>query len=487
MFPGHAGVMVVLMILALFLSLLSLSSAQRPNIVFIVADDLGWNDVGFRNPDMKTPNIDKLATEGIIFENAYVQNLCSPSRTAFMSGMYPFHAGMQHEVLLPRQAVCVPLNYTFLPQELKKLGYATHMIGKWHLGFCKWECTPTYRGFDTYFGYYNAAEDYYNHSTGWEPSLDYHDNLFHARNYSGVYSAFTFAQRAVDIIHQHNASQPLFMYLPYQNVHAPIEVPKMYEDMYPNVVNTGRRIYSGMVSVLDEAVGNVTQALKDRGLFENTLILFTADNGGPLKYANNWPLRGGKHTVWEGGTKGASFMYGAGLQKTKTTYDGMIHAVDWKSTLVSAAGGTPESDIDGMSHWDSIRSGLPSSRTEFIYNIDDFEIPVEGHAGIRVGDYKLILGYPGGPDGWHRPMNRTQDDKYEQTVYTKGDRPIHLFNIREDPTEHNDLAQQMPDMVAKLRARFEDYKKTMVPANFPSDDAAADPRLYGGAWTPGWC
>ncbi|XP_067658647.1 arylsulfatase B-like [Haliotis asinina] len=480
--------MVCLKFLALFLSLLSLSSTQRPNIVFIVADDLGWYDVGFRNPDIKTPNIDKLATEGIIFENAYVQNLCSPSRTAFMSGMYPFHAGMQHEVLLGGQPVCVPLNYTFLPQELKKLGYATHMVGKWHLGFCKWECTPTYRGFDTYFGYYTAKEDYYNHSTWWSPSLDYQDNRLPARGYAGVYSAYTFAQRAVDIIHQHNTSQPLFMYLPYQNVHMPIEVPKKYEDMYPNVVNQGRRIYSGMVSALDEAVGNVTQALKDRGLFENTLILFTADNGGPIEYyASNWPLRGGKHTVWEGGTRGASFMYGAGLQKTRTTYDGMIHAVDWKSTLVSAAGGTPETDIDGMSHWDSIRNGLPSSRTEFIYHIDDFQIAVEGHAGIRVGDYKLILGFPGGPDGWHRPMNKTEDDKYEQTPYTSGDTPIHLFNIREDPTEHNDLAQKMPDMVAKLRARFEDYKKTMVPANFPPEDPASNPHLFGGAWTPGWC
>ncbi|XP_067658487.1 arylsulfatase B-like [Haliotis asinina] len=471
---------------ALFVISLSLTSAQRPNIVFIVADDLGWNDLGFRNPDMKTPNIDQLATEGIIFENAYVQPLCSPSRAAFMSGMYPFHTGMQHSTIYPYQAVCVPLNYTFMPQELKKLGYATHMIGKWHLGFCKWECTPTYRGFDTFFGYYTAFEDHFNHSTG--QYLDYRDNRLPARNYSGEYSAFTFAQRAVDIIHRHNVSQPLFMYLPYQNVHAPIQVPKRYEDMYPNVNNNGRRTYCGMVSALDEAVGNVTQALRDRGLFDNTLILFTSDNGGPIEgYANNWPLRGGKHTIWEGGTRGISFMHGVGLQKTRTTYDGMIHAVDWKPTLISAAGGIPESTIDGMSHWDSIRNGLPSSRTEFIYNIDDFEVPIEGHAGIRVGDYKLILGYPGGPDGWHRPMNSTHYETYEQTVYLKGDSPVHLFNIRVDPTEHNDLAQKMPDMVAKLRARFEEYKKTMVPANFPDPDPASDPRKFGDVWSPGWC
>ncbi|XP_071099227.1 arylsulfatase B-like [Haliotis cracherodii] len=185
---------------------------------------------------------------------------------------------------------------------------------------------------------------------------------------------YTFAHKAVDIIHQHDVSQPLFMYLPYQNVHAPIEVPEKYFNMYPNVINRGRRTFSGTMSALDEAVGNVTKAPKEKGSFENTLILFTTDNGGPLgNNANNWPLRGGKHTIWEGGTRGTSFMYGTGLKKTKTTYNGMIHAVDWNPTLVSAAGGTPEASIDGTTHWESIRNGLPSSRTEFIYNLDDLQ------------------------------------------------------------------------------------------------------------------
>ncbi|XP_048242603.1 arylsulfatase B-like isoform X3 [Haliotis rufescens] len=415
------------------------------------------------------------------------------SRTAFMSGMFPFKVGMQHAVLIDSQASCVPLNYTFLPQELKKLGYATHMVGKWHLGFCKWECTPTYRGFDTFFGYYAAEEDYFNHSKG--AYLDYRDNELPAWNYKGEYSAYTFAQKAVDIIHQHDVSQPLFMYLPYQNVHAPIEVPEKYYNMYPHVINRGRRTFSGMVSALDEAVGNVTKALKEKGLFENTLILFTTDNGGPLENdANNWPLRGGKHTIWEGGTRGTSFMYGTGLKKTKTTYNGMMHAVDWNPTLVSAAGGTPaksnpvvETTIDGITHWESIRNGLPSSRTEFIYNLDDFEPATEGHAGIRVGDYKLILGYPGGPDGWYKPKNSTPGDIYDNIIYYKGDSPVRLYNIREDPTEHNDLAAQMPDIVDKLRARIDDYRKQMVPALFPPPDPASFPKNFGNVWSPGWC
>ncbi|XP_046561888.1 arylsulfatase B-like isoform X1 [Haliotis rubra] len=475
-------------ILVLLSVLVSCAATQPPNIVFIVADDLGWNDVGFRNPHMKTPNIDKLATEGIIFESAYVQPYCSPSRTAFMSGMFPFKVGMQHKVLSDDQAVCVPLNYTFLPQELKKLGYATHMVGKWHLGFCKWECTPTYRGFDTFFGYYSAMEDYFNHSIG--AYLDYRDDKLPAWDYRGEYSAYTFAQKAIDIINQHNVSQPLFMYLPYQNVHAPIEVPEKYYNMYPNVINEGRRTFSGMVSALDEAVGNVTSALKEKGLFENTLILFTADNGGPVEaYASNWPLRGGKHTIWEGGTRGTSFMYGAGLKKTNTTYNGMLHAVDWKPTLVSAAGGSPETSIDGISHWESIRNGdqWSSHRTEFIYNLDDFEPALEGHAAIRVGDYKLILGYPGTPDGWHEPMNKTQDYLFDSFIYFKGDNPARLFNVQSDPTERYDMSSIKPEIVDQLRARIDDYRKQMVPALFPPHDPASNPKKFGNVWSPGWC
>ncbi|XP_046561885.1 arylsulfatase B-like [Haliotis rubra] len=470
-----------------FLSVLvSCAAVQPPNIVFIVADDLGWHDVGFRNPHMKTPNIDKLATEGIIFESAYVQPYCSPSRTAFMSGMFPFKVGMQHNVLSDVQPACVPLNYTFLPQELKKLGYATHIVGKWHLGFCKWECTPTYRGFDTFFGYYSASEDYFNHSKG--ANLDYRDNKLPAWDYRGEYSAYTFTQKAIDIINQHNVSQPLFMYLPYQNVHGPIEVPEKYYNMYPNVLNEGRRTFSGMVSALDEAVGNVTSVLKEKGLFDNTLILFTADNGGPVEaYASNWPLRGGKHTIWEGGTRGTSFMYGAGLKKTKTTYNGMMHAVDWKPTLVSAAGGSPETTIDGISHWESIRNGNPSSRTEFIYNLDDFEPAMEGHAAIRVGNYKLILGYPGTPDGWHEPMNKTKDDIYDSIIYLKGDFPARLYNLHSDPAERYNLAPKKPDVVDQLRARIEDYRKQMVPALYPPGDPASNPKNFGNVWSPGWC
>ncbi|XP_067667935.1 arylsulfatase B-like [Haliotis asinina] len=462
------------------------SSGSQPNIIFIVADDLGWNDVGFHNPTMITPNIDALADSGVIFNQSYVLPVCSPSRTAFMTGIYPFKAGTQHFVIWKAQPVCVPLNFTFLPQYLKALGYSTHAIGKWHLGFCNWNCTPTFRGFDTYFGYYQAFEDYYTHEM--DGYLDYRDNTDVVRNATGEYSAFRFAREAVDIINNHDKSKPFFMYLPFQSVHAPIEVPQQYEDMYPDVVNIGRRKFCGMVTALDEAVGNITRALQGQDVFDNTLIFFTADNGAELvQYGNNWPLRGGKHTLWEGGTRAVAFAHGAGITRTGYTYNGMFHAVDYVPTILAAAGGKPDASIDGVSQWDSIRMGLPSKRTEFIYNLDDFFYPVTGHAAIRVGDMKLVDGYPGLYDNWYLPMNDTEDTPLEDFIFDQRHEMVWLFNLTADPLEKYNLASQMPGVVETLRARMLEYKKQMVPANFPREDPKGDPTNFGGAWTPGWC
>ncbi|KAK3109012.1 hypothetical protein FSP39_021151 [Pinctada imbricata] len=482
-----------------FLILVQLSSSTfgqiRPNILFIVADDLGWNDVGFRNPDMITPNIDKLAHSGIILNQSYVQPVCSPSRNSWMSGYYPFRSGLQHIVIRPAQPVCAPLNRTFLPQELKKLGYKTHMIGKWHLGFCNVACTPNLRGFDTFFGYYTDAEDYYTKMKG--DGIDFHENFEKAKP-DGEYSANQFAKRAQEIINNHNSSEPFFMYLPFQSVHEPIEVPKKYEDMYKHIKNKGRRQFSGMVSALDEAIGNITKTLEEQHLMQNTLILFTADNGGWIPYfGNNYPLRGGKITVFEGGTRATAFITGAGITYRNATYNGIIHAVDWMPTLIGAAGGGPTYDgMDGINQWIFIQTLSDSARSEFIYNLDDTPFPLTGKAAIRSGDYKLIEGYPGPYPNWYKP-DTVYEGLYNKSLYEEqsisevefkmyADK-VMLFNIAEDPTEHFDLSEKRPDIVKNLQARLDEYRKQMVKANYPPNDKNGDPKYYDGYWSPGWC
>ncbi|XP_046578743.1 arylsulfatase B-like isoform X5 [Haliotis rubra] len=455
------------------------SSVQPPHIVFIVADDLGWNDVGFHNPQMITPNIDSLARGGVILNSSYVQYVCSPSRNCFMTGYYPYHTGLQHEVIHPLIPGYVPANFTLLPQKLKELGYATHAVGKWHLGFCNWKYTPTMRGFDSFLGYYNGAEGYYTHVR--DDGFDFRSNKTVAKNYSGPYSAMTFASRAEEIIRTHDKTKPLYLYLPFQSVHEPLQVPQRFEDMYKTIRTKQRRTYCGMVSALDEAIGNITQALRDSGLIDNLLLVFTTDNGGPTYLgANNLPLRGAKTTLWEGGTKGVAFVYSKTLlEKLNYTNTGMIHAVDWFPTLLRLAGGRPDPGLDGVNQWDMLSRNSPSNRQEFVYNIDD----LRNDSAIRYRDLKLIYGKPGDYNDWY-PLPRLDED----IQVDKKTWPLYqLYNITADPTEHHDLATEFPDLLASMKQRLEKWRQSMVPAHYPPRDPKGDPKNWGGVWSPGWC
>ncbi|KAL4218594.1 hypothetical protein ACF0H5_021184 [Mactra antiquata] len=451
-----------------------------PHIIFIVADDLGWNDVGWHNDQMYTPNLDKLAKNGVILNSSYVQPVCTPSRNCFMTGYYPFHTGLQHEVIHPLMPGYLPSNFTLLPEKLKTLGYTTHIVGKWHLGFCNKKYTPTYRGFDSFMGYYNGAEDYYTHVRDDGYDWRWNTSIYHPpRN---KYSAEIIADQAINILHRVDPDiQPLYLYLPFQSVHDPLQVPERYENIYSNITSKERRTYCGMVSALDEAVGNITQVLKSRGFMKNALIVFTTDNGGPTYLAaNNLPLRGAKTTLWEGGTKGVSFVYSENLlSKTGYINTEMIHAVDWFPTLLYLAGGKLGESMDGVNQWKTISEGKLSARNEFIYNIDD----IANNAAIRVGKYKLIQGSPGSHNGW-TPLPPLMDDDSAKNKTFSG---YQLFDIENDPTEHYDIADQCPDTVQQLISRLKHYRTTMVPAHFPNNDKRGDPINFDWVWSSGWC
>ncbi|XP_046368365.2 arylsulfatase B-like [Haliotis rufescens] len=462
--------------------------AEKPHIIFIVADDLGWNDVGFRNPQMITPNLDRLAKAGVVLNSSYVQPMCSPSRSCFMSGYFPYHTGLQDSGIPVDAARFLPANLTTIPQRLKQLGYDAHMVGKWHLGFCNWKYTPTERGFDTYLGYYSGDEEYFTHMSqdrGGDVGLDFHFNKTVYGNANGTYSANVFTDRAVEIIENHDNSKPLYLYLPFQSVHIPLEVPSKYENLYKNIENLNRRVYCGMASSLDEAVGNITKALEDKGLMDNLLLVFTTDNGGPtFVAANNLPLRGAKNTLWEGGTKGTAFIYSKTLLK-KTGYlnTGMMHAVDWYPTLVELAGGeNTDPKMDGVSQYDMLINGGSTKRNEFVYNIYD----EREAAAIRYGDLKLMQGNPGDHNGW-APLPHLGIDEGVSQADNQTFPPFMLYNITSDPTEHFDLSAKYPELVDMMKKRLENWKKTHVPSQDGSPVPNANPKYFGGAWSPGWC
>ncbi|KAI7789843.1 arylsulfatase B-like [Triplophysa rosa] len=266
-----------------FICILARVDAKQPNIVFILADDLGWNDVGYHGSEIRTPHVDRLSAQGVRLEGYYVQPLCTPSRNQLMTGRYQIHTGLQHQIIWPCQPYCVPLDERLLPQILRDAGYNTHMVGKWHLGMFQRDCLPTRRGFQSFFGYLTGSEDYYTHHRCYFISplnitrcaLDLRDGEDVTTRYTGRYSTELFTQRAADIIHQHTPDKPLFLYLALQAVHGPMQVPERYVTPYSFIKDKLRREYAGMVSVMDEAVGNVSKALQDAGLWNNTVLVFS--------------------------------------------------------------------------------------------------------------------------------------------------------------------------------------------------------------------
>nr|XP_045622809.1 arylsulfatase B-like [Procambarus clarkii] len=599
----------------------------RPHIIIIVADDLGFNDVGFHgSTQIPTPNIDALAYSGIILNNYYVQPICTPSRSALLTGKYPIHTGLNHDVIYAPQPYGIPLEMKLLPQHLVKLGYVTRHVGKWHLGMAIHELTPTYRGFMSHFGYWTGHQDYYDHTTQpapfsptglqystiggsmpyglalseillpehltglgyinhhvgkwhlgffkkdytplyrgfeshfgyWSGRIDYYDhtalelpgywgydmrrNMTVAKDCYGKYTTDLFTDEAVDIIKQHNTSQPLFLYLAHLAVHsgnpyAPLQAPKEVVEKFSYINDENRRIFAGMLWKLDESVGQVIEALDARQMLENSIILFTTDNGGPAagfnqNAASNWPLRGliilpicfpHKHILLL-----PPFSISIPISLSTNTTN---HVSELEMLIIFCISGgniTSLGPIDGVDLWSTLTQNLSSPRTEFLVNID----PILNGAAVRVGDWKLIYkpqGYGHHWDGWFGPSGRNETapetnldvilkqvlnssvaravkalnpQAYQDieslrlkaeihcnpvpenaTAYCKSSESPCLFNILSDPCEYFDLAAVHKDVLSVLEVILKRYNATAVPPANKPWDTAANPKYWDYTWT----
>jgi len=417
------------------------AQGKKPDIVHIVADDLGWKDVGFNGcTDIKTPNIDALAAGGAKFSQFYTQPMCTQTRAALMTGRYPFRCGLQTMVIPSVSGYGLDTAEWLLPQCLKEAGYKTAIVGKWHLGHGDKKYWPKQRGFDYQYGAIIGELDYFTHSEG--GVLDWFRDNEPVKEEG--YTTTLIGKDAAKLIEGHDTRAPLYLYLTFNAPHTPYQAPQEYIDRYTSIKDPTRRTYAGMVACLDDEIGRVVTALDSRKMRENTLILFHSDNGGTrnAKFAgvladvskitlpcDNGPYREGKGTNYEGATRVCAAANWPGHIKPQTV-DGLIHAVDLYPTLASLAGASTAKckPLDGVNVWDTIAQGKPSPRSEIVYNIEPFR------AAIRQGNWKLV---------WRTVLPTS----------------VELFDLGQDPYEKHDLAAAHPEKVAALQQRLNALSK----------------------------
>jgi arylsulfatase A-like enzyme len=421
------------------------AAVRQPNILLIVADDLGWKDLGYHGGPVETPNIDNLVATGIELDSHYVQPVCTPTRTALMSGRYPSRFGPH--ALAPTNLRALPLGTETLASALKSVGYSTYLSGKWHLG-SRPEWSPNHYGFDHSYGSFPGAVDPWTHK--YRPGI--YERAWHrdGRPLDEVGNATELeARQAVEWIKARKS--PWFVYVPFQAVHIPIDTPPKYKKLHANtkfyddpVKNESYQRFAAFISQLDAKVGELIRALEESGQRDNTLVVFTSDNGGtpggdnpyvgtvPPTHtlSSNEPLRGHKNQLYEGGTRVAAFVNWPGkLRPRKVTAP--LHAVDWTPTLTKLAGYHANRDLkwDGRDVWPILTGAVdkPEPRTIYIPHRSGWAVQREG--------WKLI-------------------------AYTDGREE--LYHLADDPYEKTNLADREPSRLERLKEILTETRKADV-------------------------
>ncbi|XP_055385575.1 arylsulfatase B-like [Condylostylus longicornis] len=409
---------------------------RKPNIILILADDLGFNDVSFRGQNFfLTPNIDALAYHGTILNKYYVPSVCTPSRTALLTGKYPLRTGMQHLVIPNGEPWGLCANEKLMSHIFQEAGYSTNIIGKWHLGFFKESYTPTYRGFDYHYGYMGGYIDYWTHSlkpsnSCYSPGHDLWKNTEQVYDKNGTYATDIITNEAINVIRNHNVNEkPLFLIINHLAPHTgdeddPMQAPKDEIDKFTHITDLNKRTYAAMVSKLDESIGKTIHALKNKNMLENSIVIFYSDNGAPTvgMFSNggsNFPLRGQKFSPWEGGVRSSGVIWSPLLNVQSTIWNEYIHAIDWLPTLLDAAN-IPipnEYQIDGRNLWKSISNGESIDERSILHNIDE----ILGYSSYMRGIYKYINGTTneGVYDSWLSDVEYEKDPRsynYSKTI-----------------------------------------------------------------------
>ncbi len=412
-------------------------AGQKPNILFIVGDDMGYGDVGFHNcRDIPTPNLDSLAKSGVHFTSGYVSGpYCSPTRAGLLTGRYQERFGHEFN---PNGKNGLPLTETTIADRLRAAGYATGIVGKWHLGAPP-EMHPQKRGFEDFFGFLGGAHSYFDKSgilRGEEQvkELDYTTDAF--------------GREAIAFIARHK-SQPWFLYLAFNAVHTPMHATDDRIAKFPNIEDKQRRTYDAMMLAMDENIGRVRKYLADSGLDKNTFVIFISDNGGPtmpgttMNGSVNTPLRGSKRTTLEGGIR-VPFIVSWPDHVKPGVFDQPAIQLDLTATALAVAGVDvkPEWKLDGVNLLPFLageKSGPPHEALYWRFG---------EQMAIRAGDFKLVR-YDSNAD--------TKTGRRQPATSAK------LYNLADDIGETKDLAATMPDKMKELQSKWDAWNATLVP------------------------
>lgn len=447
----------------------------RPNIVVVMADDMGFGDIGFfGNPDVVTPNINALAAGGIALTSHYSASpMCAPARAAFLTGKYPHRTGAV-DVATCRGLDRIAPDERLLSQDLKALGYTTDLVGKWHSGRDAAVFHPLERGFDEFCGFRSGGCDYYD----WVIEDDGRSVFADGRYLTDVFTdrACLFAQEHSDV--------PFFLWLAYNAPHMPLEAPAEYIEKYTALgkYNIAVCTLYAMIEIMDEGIGRLVNALKRAGVYDNTLIIITCDNGPCFRGKGeasqvrfNGVYRGSKGDVLEGGIRVPAIASWPGVINAGGISDAYMHFTDWRATLVNAAGGSLDTAaLDGESRLNMLRTGCAANSPDGFWQWNRYTPAFGCNAAVREGDFKLC--YPpieaamdickadGGLGG--RIMARPdlcysiKGDPVERDV-SAIKAPV-LFNVKDDPGETKELSAQYPELYARLKQRLDAWQCDMA-------------------------
>jgi arylsulfatase A-like enzyme len=465
-----------LLVMACGLSPAGFADARPPNVVIILADDLGWNDVGYHGSEIRTPALDALAAQGVVLNQYHSQPTCSPTRAALMTGKSPQRMGVYRQ-FAKYATRGLPAGEQTLADHLKQAGYQTWLVGKWHLGYAHYRYHPNARGFDHFYGHVTGGIGYWDHVHG--GGLDWQRNGETLRE--DGYSTALIADEAVSLIRQRDADRPFFLYASFNAPHLPNEAPAETLETYAELDNPLRRVHAAMVTELDSAVSRIVTALAQAGEVDNTVIWFMSDNGGlnrdslpaglvsfaetlenwfgaPLPIqslefirtnaldggSDNSPLRHGKGSVYEGGARVPSFVY-------------------WPEKL-------PGSETDAFI---TVQDVLPTV-------LAALALPVP--AGLDGSNrFEALAGREAGSPGDYVTRGQFSDQAYYQWPWKliSGDGRAELYHLVDDPAETRDLAAEYPGRVSDMQQLLDDIPRG-EDLHIPTYRVFMDPDFFGG-------